>query len=138
MVRCPQSGGVSPPQAQGDEGREEPRDSGGLGRGAALLKGDVGAVRMVGTSTQTPVPSSLPSTAGASKRPDVASCQRARHPGGRGSGAQRGHGPRAGGWVAGPASVLALLSPCEILGRFQKSVFSTVMCGIASHCVAGK
>lgn len=118
MVRHPQSGGVSSPQAQGDEGREEPRDSGGLGRGAVLLKGDVGAVRMVGKSTQTPVPSSLPSSAGASKGPDVASSQRARHPGDRGSRAQRGHGTQDGGWVTGPASVLALLPHCEILGRF--------------------
>lgn len=81
--------------------REEPRDSGGLGK--ALLKGDVGAVRMVGTSTQTPVPSSLPSTASASKGQTW--------PAARGQGTQAvvalghsGHGPRAGGWVAGPFS----------------------------------
>ena len=138
MVRHPQSGGVSSPQAQGDEGREEPRHSGGFGRGAALLKGDVGAMRMVGTSTQTPVPSSLPSSAGASKGLYVASNQRARHPGGRGSRAQRGRGTRDGGWVSGPASVLALLPHCEILGGFQRSVFPTVVCGVASHCVAGE
>lgn len=81
-----------------DEGREEPRDSGGLGRGAALLKGDVGAVRMVGTSTQTPVPSSLPSTSRVPLKTD-ASCQRA--PGGRALGHSASTGPRVG--VARPS-----------------------------------
>lgn len=125
------------PRPEGTRGGKS-LDTGGLGIGATLLKGDVGAMRMGGTSTQTPVPSSLPSSAGTSKGLYVASNQRARHPGGRGSRAQRGRGTRDGGWVTGPASVLALLPHCEIFGGFQKSVFPTVVCGIASHCVAGK